>query len=1299
MKLRVVLAAALAAAGSWAFGDQLDVSQFAKTFTVVVPASSVPSGAVADFPALVRLSTAIDGFSYSDFRQQDGADLAFVDSEGNVLPHEIDTWNPGGESLVWVKVPLLSAGAAIRVYYGSLAYTSAVAATSVWSAYTGVWHMREASGTAYDSTANGLDAEPVGERTGDMIAYPNGAVGAARVNQTGDTGVHNRMAIPNYDSFALGDTFTFSGWFNISSQDGWNRIASRKASWGTAGMEVELNAGTAGMLDVYGNDGDSIAAAWPSSMDNGWAQLVFVYSGSTVKYYANGVFVAEKNDIAPIADNGQVLALGNNATGTERSFFGRYDEVRLSGATPTAGRIAADYATVHDKGFFVYGAVSSNTTVNPANYTRFVQLTIGSSAIANGTLLPGVPVLVRLSTAITGFDYNDFGLSRGGDLVFADADGNVLAHEVDVWDTSGESLVWVKVPLLASGSTIYAYWGSATASPVASSATWGAFKGVWHMNESGSTTEPDVSGNGLDAVPTSNSLTGWEGEAADTTGLMTTCPGVVGTARRNQDGYAGYVHNRLLVPSYTLGDTFTVSGWFYQKNIFSWHRILTRKEVAGDSGWHIEWDFGGTEGAGTGMVALGDGTKSFSFDVGSIKDKWTYLTFVYEGTSLKVCTNGALCAAGEINAAVDNGNPLAIGGSPNGSQPSFEGYYDEVRLGAGALSAERIAVDYEVIHDASFVAFGSVGVPVANAPVMDVPVIAKNAGGDLTVTVSMTSGTGTPYARFVSAAGNSDFALSEGVVTGPQSYTIAVPAELAADNTYSVDAVGVNTAGGEVVAHGAGRFYNGVLSVAKTSDAAEDGPVAGVFTVSRADAYGDLTVNYSLSGTAVAGTDYVGAASGTVVIPNGATSATVSIMPKVNVAESADTSVVFAFADGLYTASASTATMTIANLEPVDRKSFRRRVEFTFPMDFLGEGEVLTNFPALVRLSTAIPGFSYSDFQLANGGDMMFTDSLGQAIPSEVDTWDDAGTSLVWVSVPELTKGTTIKMYYGNGANPAGVPLAKWPGYAGVWHMGEASGTAHDSTENGLDAEPVHNNPWNGDQTAIADGAVGKGRINQMESTRYSVDYLTYDSDADVRASSKRSFARVADYSSLEVGSRFTFSGWFRTVHGAEWDELIACRNEAGNHWGWNVKRLPTANDEDVHVSVHVADGGGKFTIPNMKGSWVHLVFSFDKVKDGQNNDVGEVTVYGNGEAATLYDGSGRGSTFVHDVALPLTFGNQNDVADGLGYNGQYDELRLKRGTASASWAKAEYRTVTDATFVSASEAMPAVGGFILIVR
>ena len=63
--------------------------------------------ALPSFQALVKLPDGVEGFSYDDYSAQDGSDIWFTDSNGNVIPHEIDTWNPSGESLVWVTMPVL----------------------------------------------------------------------------------------------------------------------------------------------------------------------------------------------------------------------------------------------------------------------------------------------------------------------------------------------------------------------------------------------------------------------------------------------------------------------------------------------------------------------------------------------------------------------------------------------------------------------------------------------------------------------------------------------------------------------------------------------------------------------------------------------------------------------------------------------------------------------------------------------------------------------------------------------------------------------------------------------------------------------------------------------------------------------------------------------------------------------------------------------------------------------------------------------------------------------------------------
>ena len=85
---------------------------FKMKLPISVNATAAGEKTATDLPVLVRLSEAITGFKYSDLAA-DGSDLAFgVDDETTVkiYPHEIDTWDPTGESLVWVKVPSVAAG-------------------------------------------------------------------------------------------------------------------------------------------------------------------------------------------------------------------------------------------------------------------------------------------------------------------------------------------------------------------------------------------------------------------------------------------------------------------------------------------------------------------------------------------------------------------------------------------------------------------------------------------------------------------------------------------------------------------------------------------------------------------------------------------------------------------------------------------------------------------------------------------------------------------------------------------------------------------------------------------------------------------------------------------------------------------------------------------------------------------------------------------------------------------------------------------------------------------------------------
>jgi len=117
-----------------------------------------------------------------------------------------------------------------------------------------------------------------------------------------------------------------------------------------------------------------------------------------------------------------------------------------------------------------------------------------------------------------------------------------------------------------------------------------------------------------------------------------------------------------------------------------------------------------------------------------------------------------------------------------------------------------------------------------------------------------------------------------------------------------------------------------VTITATTPTAKEQGPVNGLFTVTRADAAttAALTVNVTVSGTATPGSDYT-AIPATVTIPAGASSATVSVVPVTDALAEGPETVILTAANGTgyYVSSASNGTVTIQDL-PADNWRFAK---------------------------------------------------------------------------------------------------------------------------------------------------------------------------------------------------------------------------------------------------------------------------------------------------------------------------------------------------------------------------------------
>ncbi len=101
------------------------------------------------------------------------------------------------------------------------------------------------------------------------------------------------------------------------------------------------------------------------------------------------------------------------------------------------------------------------------------------------------PVLVTLNT--DNFDYSKAN-EDGSDIRFTDSDAlTLLDYQIETWDISGDSFIWVKIPQIDLDSdtdNFYLYYGNASAIDAQNpSGVWSnSFEGVWLLNDPNDTT-------------------------------------------------------------------------------------------------------------------------------------------------------------------------------------------------------------------------------------------------------------------------------------------------------------------------------------------------------------------------------------------------------------------------------------------------------------------------------------------------------------------------------------------------------------------------------------------------------------------------------------------------------------------------------------------------------------------------------------------------------------------------------------------------------------------------------------------
>jgi hypothetical protein len=337
------------------------------------------------------------------------------------------------------------------------------------------------------------------------------------------------------------------------------------------------------------------------------------------------------------------------------------------------------------------------------SWTYRIELTFDNSSQTED--FTDFPVCVRLYSSRISYGST---MDSGEDLRFVDTDATVLAHEIETWDESGESIVWVKVPQIDGGSdtdSIWLYYGN-PAAPDAQDipAVWSnGYETVLHLDETSGSYD-DSTGNGH------------AGEAIN--GVSRGAAGRVGQCAQFDGGddyialdmsYSGQGAVPLLTVSVWFSTTFSGSGYndnwafvdFDRSDFYDFY-------LTGDTGtleFSTTASSGGTEDFVADTAGLNDGTWRLGWAVYNGTDKLIYLMSTLDGTSPNPHSGAGLGSSSTRWGFVGDGSEAT---SYDGTRNNiyYEGMMDEVRISHAARSGDWISAQYLSMTD-NFISYGT----------------------------------------------------------------------------------------------------------------------------------------------------------------------------------------------------------------------------------------------------------------------------------------------------------------------------------------------------------------------------------------------------------------------------------------------------------------------------------------------------------------------------------------------------------------------------------------------------------------
>ncbi len=336
---------------------------------------------------------------------------------------------------------------------------------------------------------------------------------------------------------------------------------------------------------------------------------------------------------------------------------------------------------------------SANGDWADPNCKHRLKLTFKNSASSEN--LTNFPVLVVLNPAR--INYSE---TSAADFRFYDG-ATLLSKETELWNASGSSYVWVKVPQIDSSNSdyIYAYYNCNGSSNFDNSASvWSDYAMVQHLEE--------TSGAMTDSSSNHNDGTAYGGVTQD-------YPGKIDGA----DSYDGVDDYSIVNNNASLNfgtSSFSFMFWFRSRATTTQDVLDKKGGAAGDinAGYKLVVSSTATTGY---SVALGDGVNNVRLNTGSQAsrgaDVWTVLTAVVNRTEqiMYAYLDGTAISNASISTigSVDNTQNLTLARQAGGTTRYFNGALDEVCIMNGARSADWVKAQYLSTSD-QFITYGAV---------------------------------------------------------------------------------------------------------------------------------------------------------------------------------------------------------------------------------------------------------------------------------------------------------------------------------------------------------------------------------------------------------------------------------------------------------------------------------------------------------------------------------------------------------------------------------------------------------------